>query len=119
MKFPPFPRYAMSLLIDRLREFTFIPRRFSTHYWDDRHCLISITWWQWFRRCFCVHSHIVNRPEFSSWKQITNRMNNGDLDAKLLWKCIEVMQSRKYDYCEPADEIYRKLVDGVDFVGIK
>ncbi len=82
MKFPPFPYYVTKVLTDKLREFTFIPRRFSTHYWDDRHCLISVTWWQWFRRCFCVRSHIVNRPEFSSWKQIINRINNGDLDAK-------------------------------------
>ncbi len=111
MKFPPFSRYAMSLLVDRLREFTLLPRRFTTHYWDDRHCLISITWWQWFRRCFCVNSHIVVRPTFSNWRQIINRMNNGDLDAKLIHKCIKIIATHSEWKMHPKREIYDMLVD--------
>lgn len=67
-----------------VRWFTFIPRRFTSHYWDARHCLLVVTWWQWFRRCFRVNSRVINRPEYSSWVQICQRANNGDLDAKLI-----------------------------------
>ncbi len=118
MKFPPFPYYSIGILVNQLRRFTFIPRRFTTHYWDDRHCLIMVTWWQWFCRCFSVRSHIVNRPEFSSWKQIINRMNNGDLDAKLIWQCVDTIRTRDNDHLESADEIYCKLVERCS-IGIK
>ena len=118
MKFPPFPHLSKCVFIEKCR-FTFLPRRITTHYWDDRDLLICVTWWQWFHHCFRTRDRIIVRPSFSSWKQITNRMNNGDLDAKLIYTCLEVMQSRKYDHLEPKEEIYNKLVAGVGFEGAK
>lgn len=93
-----------------VRFFTFIPRRFTTYYWDVRHCLITVTWWQWFRRCFFIRSRMIIRPEYSSWVQICQRANSGDRDAKFIRKCLGVMGERDYDYCEPFSAIYDEVV---------
>jgi len=77
-----------------VRFFTFVPRRFTTHYWDARHYLFTITWWQLFRRCFCVRSRIINRPEYSSWIQICQRANYGDRDAMLIRDLVKDIQVR-------------------------
>jgi len=110
MKFPPFTIAIARTFGNRLRRFTFLPRRFTTHYWDDRHCLNCTTWWQWCQRCFFIRSRTIMRPTFSSWKQIRNRFNSNDLDAELIYICIEIMKSRKYDHLEPAEAIYDMLV---------
>ena len=95
--------------LQRFPQFTLIPRRFSTHYWDDLHCLKWDRWWQWGNYRFFFYSCTIIRPTFSSWEQIKERVSMKDSDACLILCCIVRIISRTIN--SVPKEVYSELVD--------
>lgn len=112
MKFPPYPMTGIVEYFGRrFRPFTLFPRRFSTHYWDNKHCLNFTKWWQWGRRCFLIRNRIILRPLFSDWTHINSRMAAGDLDASMIQQCIFTLQTHPNYRNQSPEKIYNRMVN--------
>jgi len=100
-----------SAQLTRFRLFTLIPRRFLSHYWDNKHCLNFTKWWQWGNRCFFIRNKIIVRPTVSSWDQINSRMVAEDLDAYIIQQCIFTLQTHPKYKDQAPEKIYNKMIE--------
>ncbi len=82
-----------------IRRFTLFLRRFKALEWNENDCLRYTTWWQWGARHFRIRSRLIERPYFSDWEALQDRVALKDLDALLIYRLIERTNNFDLEKC--------------------